>query len=162
MVYWYMYTYSIDNNDNIRQVTHNFLWFLLVNWLIKQPRRGKIILFLTCLICILPIWSKILSFSPKLQLTPWFKSEKRMVGILFTYEDRDNEILYGRSKLCQKVKNLVWRVRHDYFPTCVRLIRRGFTCPTKSVICSKTIEDTMHAIFTFPHKLQLTPWFLTS
>lgn len=43
---------------------HNFLWFLLVNWLIRQPRRWKIILFLTCLIFILPIWSKILLFPP--------------------------------------------------------------------------------------------------
>jgi len=66
-----------------------------------------------------------------------------------TYEDQANGILYGRSKFCQKVKNLVWRACRDYFPTCVRLIIRGVTCPAESVICSETIEDTMHAIFTF-------------
>lgn len=129
MVYWYMYMYSIDNNDNIRQVTQFSLIF--VSKLIDQATKtlkDYLVSHLFDMHTTNLIQNTIIS--PKLQLTPWFEREKGMVGILFTYEDRDNGILYGRSKFCRKVKNLVWRVCHDYFPSCVRLISKGVKCLT--------------------------------
>jgi len=51
-----------------------------------------------------------------------------------------------------KVKNLVWRVYRDYFPTHVSvcLNSRGVSCPSKCVLCSDAHEDSLHALFTCP------------
>jgi hypothetical protein len=43
----------------------------------------------------------------------------------------------------------------DCFPTCARLLGRGVTCPSECVMCSDSIEDTLHALFTCPRSIQV-------
>jgi hypothetical protein len=52
-----------------------------------------------------------------------------------------------RLKVPPRVKNLVWRVCRDCFPTSVRLIRRGVNCPSACVKCDDPHEDNYHIFF---------------
>jgi len=64
------------------------------------------------------------------------------------WEDLGSEILYGKVPL--KVKNLVWRICHDWCTTWVRLNNRGIACPYECVFCGDVNEDSLHVLFTCP------------
>jgi len=46
-----------------------------------------------------------------------------------------------------KVKNLVWRICRDCFPTRVKLRSRGVNCPSACVMCEDPHEDSYHILF---------------
>jgi ribonuclease HI len=49
-----------------------------------------------------------------------------------------------------KVKNLVWRICRDCFPTRVKLRSRGINCPSECVSCEDPHEDSYHIFFHCP------------
>jgi len=52
-----------------------------------------------------------------------------------------------RLKVPPKVKNLVWRICRDCFPTRVKLRSRGVNCPSDCVMCEDPHEDSCHIFF---------------
>jgi hypothetical protein len=52
-----------------------------------------------------------------------------------------------RLKVPPKVKNLVWRICRDCFPTRVKLRSRGVNCPSECVRCEDPHEDSYHILF---------------
>jgi len=52
-----------------------------------------------------------------------------------------------RLKVLPKVKNLVWRICRDCFPTRVKLRSRGVNCPSACVMCEDPHEDIYHIRF---------------
>ncbi|XP_039687804.1 uncharacterized protein [Medicago truncatula] len=55
-----------------------------------------------------------------------------------------------RLKVPPKVKNLVWRICRDCFPTRVKLRSRGVNCPSGCVRCEDPHEDSYHILFHCP------------
>jgi len=49
-----------------------------------------------------------------------------------------------------KVKNLVWRICRDCFPTRVKLRSSGVNCPSECVRCEDPHEDSYHILFHCP------------
>jgi len=47
-----------------------------------------------------------------------------------------------KLKVPPKVRNLIWRVCRDCFPTCVKLISRGVNWPSGCVTCNDLREDS--------------------
>lgn len=52
-----------------------------------------------------------------------------------------------KLKVPPKVKNSVWQVCRECFPTRVRLPRRGVYCPSTCVMCNDPHEDSYHFFF---------------
>lgn len=55
-----------------------------------------------------------------------------------------------RLKVPPKVKNLVWRICRDCFPTRVKLRSRGVNCPSVCVMCEDPHKDSYHLLFHCP------------
>jgi hypothetical protein len=55
-----------------------------------------------------------------------------------------------RLKVPLKVKNLVWIICRDYFPTRVKRRSRGVNCPSECVWCEDPHEDSYHILFHCP------------
>ena len=55
-----------------------------------------------------------------------------------------------RLKVPLKVKNLVWRICRDCFPTRVKLRNKGVNCPSDCVRCDDSHEDSYHIFFHCP------------
>ena len=54
-----------------------------------------------------------------------------------------------------KVKNLIWRMCRGCLPTRVRLLDKGFQCPTQCVSCDSNHEDLAHVFFECPFAVQV-------
>ena len=52
-----------------------------------------------------------------------------------------------RLKVPPKVKNLLWRICRDCFPTCAKLKSRGANCPSACVKCNDPHENIYHIFF---------------
>lgn len=60
-----------------------------------------------------------------------------------------------KLKVPPKVKNLIWRVCCDCFPTRIHLNNRRVACLSECVMCSEAYEDFLHALFTCPRVSQV-------
>ncbi|XP_024634347.2 uncharacterized protein [Medicago truncatula] len=60
-----------------------------------------------------------------------------------------------KLKVPPKVKNLIWRICRDCFPTRVKLRSRGVTCPSECVICEDPHEDSYHILFHCPRSIDI-------
>jgi len=60
-----------------------------------------------------------------------------------------------KPKVLPKVKNLVWSVGRDCFPSRVRINNRGVACSSECVMCNDSDEDSPHALFTYPRASQV-------
>jgi len=52
-----------------------------------------------------------------------------------------------KLKVPLKVNNLVWRICRDWFPTRVKLNKRGINCLKECVTCNDPHEDIYHIFF---------------
>jgi hypothetical protein len=60
-----------------------------------------------------------------------------------------------RLKVPPRVKNLVWRICRDCFPTRVKLRSRGVNCPSECVRCEDPHEDSYHILFHCPNAIDI-------
>jgi len=59
-----------------------------------------------------------------------------------------------KLKVPPKIRNFVWRVCRDCFPTRVRLLSRGIHCPNVCVMCGTNYEDNIHVLLECPGAMQ--------
>ena len=73
-----------------------------------------------------------------------------LLGLWTTMWCRNGGGLFGKNKINQKVKNIIWRLYKGWLPTAMDLKKQGIATNTRCFRCSFQFESIYHAIWECP------------